>query len=157
MRILVVYYSWQRHTEKVARALAERIEGELQEIEPVSESGMFGKAMRAALGMRAPIRPARTDLSDLDFLVVASPVWAQRVPPYINEYLSRLENCSGKPFSVLVEMRGSGADRAVAAVKKSLLKKGMRFVSQTATLEEEVEKGTFGEKIEEFARTIRAE
>jgi flavodoxin len=154
MAILVAYYSWQGHTEKVAQALAQKINAETTKIEPVSESGMFSKAMKAALGMKTAIRSARTDLQDIDYLIVASPVWAQKVPPYINEYLSRVSNCSGKPFSVLVEMGGSGAESAIGVIRKKLEKKGMRFVSSAATVEAEVEAGTFDQKLEDFARTI---
>ncbi len=152
--VLIAYYSWQGHTEKVATALAKRIGGRLATIEPVSEVGVFRKGMMAMLGMRAAIRPVQTDLSDVDFLVVATPVWMQKVPPYINEYLSEVTNAAGKPFSVLVEMGGSGAENAVAIVKKSLEAKGMRFVSSAATLESEVNAGQFGPAIDEFARTI---
>ncbi|MCM2464997.1 flavodoxin family protein [Methanoculleus oceani] len=152
--ILIVYYSWQGHTEKVAAALAERVGGRLERIEPVSEVGMFRKAMMAMLGMRAAIRPVQTNLADVDFLVVATPVWSQKIPPYVVEYLSGVTNAAGKPFSVLVEMGGSGAEKAAAIVRKSLEAKGMRFVSSASTLESEVDAGRLGPAIEEFARTI---
>ncbi|WP_214041502.1 flavodoxin [Methanoculleus sp.] len=152
--ILIAYYSWQGHTEKVATALAKRVGAGLATIEPVSEVGMLRKGMMAMFGMRAAIRPVKTDLSDVDFLVVATPVWMQKVPPYINEYLSKVTNAAGKPFSVLAEMGGSGAENAVAIVKKSLESKGMRFVSSATTLESEVDAGQFGPAIDEFARTI---
>ncbi|MCE5338149.1 MAG: hypothetical protein LLF90_05630 [Methanomicrobiaceae archaeon] len=154
--ILIVYYSWQGHTEKVATALAERVGGRLERIEPVSEVGMLRKGMMAAFGMRAAIRPAQTDLTGVDFLVIATPVWSQKVPPYVNEYLSRVSGTSGKPFSVIAEMRGSGAEKAVVIVRKSLEAKGMRFVSSATTLESEVDAGRFGPAIEEVARTIAA-
>ena len=104
--------------------------------------------------MRAAIRPVGTDLAGVDFLVVATPVWAQKVPPYVNEYLSRVTNAAGKPFSVLVEMGGSGAEKAVAIVRKSLEAKGMRFVSSATTLESDVDAGRVDRTVEEFARTI---
>ncbi|CVK34597.1 flavodoxin family protein [Methanoculleus bourgensis] len=77
--VLIVYYSWQGHTEKVARALAERVGGRLARIEPVSEVGTLRKAMMATFGMRAAIHPTETDLSGVDFLIVATPVWAQKL------------------------------------------------------------------------------
>ena len=152
--ILIVYYSGEGHTEKVAAALAKQVGGRLERIEPVSGMGMFRKGMMAALGMRAAIRPVQTDLSGVDFLVVATPVWSQKVPPYVNEYLSRVSGASGKPFSVLVEMGGSGAEKAVAIVRKSLEAKGMRFVSSAVTLESEVDAGRYDRAVGEIARTI---
>ena len=92
MKILVAFYTWQGHTGKVAKALAVRIGADLVQIEPERESGMFMKAISAILGRSAPIRPCKTDLSGVDFLVVASPVWAQKVPPYVNRYIALLSN-----------------------------------------------------------------
>lgn len=152
--ILIAYYSWQGHTEKVATALAKKVGAGLATIEPVSDMGMFKKAMMARFGMRAPIRPVQTDLSDIDFLVVTTPVWSRKVPPYINEYLSRITNAAGKPFSVLAEMGGSGGENAIAIVRTSLEEKGMRFISSAVTLEREVDAGRFGPAVDEFARTI---
>ena len=154
--ILIVYYSGEGHTEKVATALGKKVGGRLATIEPVTEAGTFRKAMTAMFGMRAAIRPMKTDLSDVDFLVVATPVWSRKVPPYVNEYLAGVTNAAGKPFSVLAEMGGSGAENAIEIVRNSLEAKGMRFVSSAVTVESEVDAGRFGPTIEEFARTITA-
>jgi len=152
--ILIVYYSWQGHTEKVAAALAKRVGAGLAEIRPVSEVGMFRKGMMSMLGMRAPIQPVQADLADVDLLVVATPVWSRKIPPYVNEYLSRVTNGRGKPFSVIAEMGGSGGENAIAIVRKALEAKGMRFVSSATTIESDVDAGRIDRTIEEFARTI---
>ena len=154
MKTLVVFYSWQGHTGKVAKALATRLGADLVQIEAEKESGMFGKAMGAMLGRSAPIRPIKSDLSGVDFLVLASPVWAGKVPPYVNRYISLLSNTSGKPFSLVAEMGGRGAEKAIAHMRKRLEAKGMQFVSSAFTLESEVDAGSFVPKIEELAKTI---
>lgn len=154
MKYVVAYYSWQGHTEKVARDLAERLKAEVVKIEPVQDSGMFMKAMKAFLGLRSGIKSCRTDLADVDFLILASPVWAQKVPPYINEYTSMVSGSKGKPFSVLVEMGTSGAEKAIAIIRKKLENKGMKFVSSTHTLEKDVDAGNYGETLTEFVATI---
>jgi len=154
MKTLVVFYSWQGHTGRVAKALATRLGADLVQVEAEKESGMFGKAMGAFLGRSAPIRPVKSDLSGVDFLVLASPVWAGKVPPYVNRYIELLSNTSGKPFSLVAEMGKSGAEKAIAHMRKRLEAKGMQFVSSAATLESEVELGSFVPKIEELAKTI---
>jgi flavodoxin len=155
VKVLIAYYSWQGHTAKVAQALAGILGADLVRIEPVSESGMLVKAAKAMLGLKSAIRPCRVDLAGVDHLVIASPVWAQKVPPYVNEYLSRLTSGTGKPFSVLVEMRASGAGSATRAIRQALEKKGMRFVASASTREEQVENGTFGDRITALAEAIR--
>jgi flavodoxin len=154
MKILVVFYSWQGHTGRVAKALATRLGADLVQVEAEKESGMFGKAMGAFLGRSAPIRPVKSDLSGVDFLVLASPVWAGKVPPYMNRYIELLSNTSGKPFSLVAEMGKSGAEKAIAHMRTRLEAKGMQFVSSAATLESEVDLGSFVPKIEELAKTI---
>jgi len=154
MKTIVAFYSWKGHTGKVAKALAGKIGADLVQIEAEKESGMFGKAMGAVLARQAPIRPCKTDLSGVDFLVLASPVWAGKVPPYVNRYIALLSNTSGKPFSLVAEMGGRGAEKAIAHMRKRLEAKGMQFVSSAFTLESEVDAGSFVPKIEELAKTI---
>jgi hypothetical protein len=51
-------------------------------------------------------------------------------------------------------MGKSGAEKAIAHMRKRLEAKGMQFVSSAATLESEVDLGSFVPKIDELARTI---
>ncbi|MDD1660085.1 MAG: hypothetical protein LUQ62_02640 [Methanomicrobiales archaeon] len=155
MHVLIAYYSWQGHTAKVAQALAAVLGAEMVRIEPLSESGILVKAAKAMLGLKSAIRPCRVDLAGVDHLVIASPVWAQKVPPYVNEYLFQVTGGAGKPFSVLVEMRASGAGSATRIIRTALEKKGMHFVASASTLENQVENGTFGDRITALAEAIR--
>jgi flavodoxin len=155
MAIRIVYYSWKGHTEKVAYALAKLLDAELVRIEPVSEGGMMGKAMKAFFGMKSPIKPIKTDLSEVDTLILASPVWAGKVPPYVNMYLDSVTGGSGKPFHVIVEMGGRGDQGAIAMVRKALEQKGMKFVSSSSTIEKDVDSGSFSGTIEKFAASVR--
>jgi flavodoxin len=153
MKIRIAYYSWQGHTEKVAKALAEKTGAELARIEEGKEYGMGRKAMMAIFGMRAPIRQAPADLSGIDLLVVASPVWCGKVPPYVNEYCSSVTGGKGKKFHVLVEM-GGRAGSAIRTVRKRLEAKGMIFGTSASTIEKDVESGAFTATVEAFAASI---
>ncbi len=154
MRILCVYYSWKGHTAKVADKLADLLHTGPVRIEPAFESGMFGKAMKALLGLRSPIKPIKEDLSDIDVLVIASPVWAGKVPPYVNEYISRLSMCEGKRCYVLVEMGGSGAEKAIRHLKGRLENKGMNLAGSTWTIEKDVDANVVYDHLITFAETI---
>jgi flavodoxin len=155
MTIRVVYYSWKGHTEKVASALAKQLDAELVRIEPASECRIAIEGMKAFFGMKSPIRPTKTDLGDIESLVIASPVWAGKIPSYVNSYLDSVTGGNGKPFHVLVEMGGSGDQSAIAIVRKRLEGKGMRFVSSASTKEKDVDSGTFINSVENFAAGIR--
>ncbi|MGA7797830.1 MAG: NAD(P)H-dependent oxidoreductase [Methanoregula sp.] len=151
----VVYYSWKGHTEKVATALAKLLGAELVRIEPDRECRIGREAMKAFLGMKSPIRPTKNDLSGIDALIIASPVWAGKVPPYVNAYLDSVRGGTGKPFHVIVEMGGRGDQSAIARVRKALERKGMKFVSSASTIEKDVESGAFAGTLEQFAAGIR--
>ncbi len=154
MVIRVVFYSWKGHTEKVAVTLAKLLDAELIQIEPVRDCGMAGKAIRALFTMKSPIKPTKTDLTGVDALVIASPVWAGKVPAYVNTYLDSVTGGSGKPFHVIVEMGGRGDQTAIAVVKKALEQKGMKFVSSASTIEKDVDSGSFMRAVETFAAGI---
>jgi hypothetical protein len=52
-------------------------------------------------------------------------------------------------------MGGRGSESAIAAVRKQLDKKGMRFVSSAATIERDVDSGAFMATVEAFAAGVK--
>lgn len=155
MTILIVYFSWKGHTEKGATTLASLLKAEIIRIVPARPIRIIIEGVKAGLSMKSPVQPITTDMSGVDTLIIASPVWAGKIPPYVNEYLDRIENGSGKSFYVLVEMGGRGAENAIAAVRRRLENKGMVFLSSAVTIEKDVESGEFKKTIESFASTIQ--
>jgi len=155
MEIMVVYYSWHGHTQKVVEELANKLNARLERIEEVKDSHIAIKGMKAAFRLKSDIRPCKTDLSDIDYLVVASPVWAGHMTPAINKYLSLVTGSSEKCFSVLAEMSKSGGDQTIKDVRKSLEKKGMQFVSSAITIEEEVESDNYRDTVSKLADSIK--
>jgi len=139
----------------VALHLVKVLGADTVKIEPLRECGMAGKALRALFGLCSGIRPVKTDLTGVDTLVIATPVWAGKVPPYVNRYLELLTGGAGKPFHVIVEMAGSGDQSAIRAVRKRLEGKGLTFASSATTLEKDVDAGTFTGTVESFAAGIR--
>ena len=155
MTILVAYFSWKGHTEKTATALAKLLDAELVKIEPANNIGIGMQAVKAFFGMKSRIKPAKSDLTGIDTLVIASPVWAGKVPPYVNAYLDSVMGGSGKTFHVLIEMGGRGDKSAIAVVRKALENKGMMFGSSASTIEKDVDAGNFTATLETFTAGIR--
>lgn len=157
MKILIACYSWKGHTETVARALGQKIGAPVVRIEPVVDPGrhIAMTGLKAFFGRREPIKATRTDLANVDHLVVATPVWSHNIPPFTRQYLTDLTNCSGKKFSVLAEMGGTGAGSVVKKVRRILEGKGMKFVASAATIEKDVDAGTFQETLDEFVKKIQ--
>jgi NAD(P)H-dependent FMN reductase len=105
--------------------------------------------------MRSPIKPCKTELAGIEELIIATPVWSGKVPPFVNEYCSAVTGGEGKPFHVFTEMGGKGAESAIASVRQLLEKKGMRFVSSASTVERDVDSGAFTATVERFAAGIQ--
>jgi flavorubredoxin len=155
MTIRIAYYSWRGHTGKVATALAGLLNAELVRIEPSGKFHIAIGGMKALFSMRSAIKKSKTDLTGIDELIIATPVWSHKVPPFVNEYCSQVTSCEGKPFHVITEMGGSGSESAIAVVRKHLEKKGMRFVSSAATVERDVDSGAYIATVEKYAEGIR--
>ncbi|MFA0834592.1 MAG: flavodoxin family protein [Methanobacterium formicicum] len=155
MKILIAYYSWQGHTRKVVELLAQKLDAQTERIEPIKQSGMATKAMKAYFSLKSNIKPSRADLSDVDHLIVATPVWADHPTPYVMKYISLLTNTKGKTFSILVEMGGRGADKTIKRVRKGLEKKGMEFVTFAVTVERDVDEDNFELTITDMVDSIK--
>jgi NAD(P)H-dependent FMN reductase len=154
MVIRIAYFSWKGHTQKVATALAKRVNAEMVRIEPLNTFNIAIGGMKALLSMKSPIKPCKTELAGIDMLIIATPVWSHKVPPFVTEYCSAVSGGDGKPFYVVAEMGGRGSEGAIAAVRQQLERKGMRFVSSAATVERDVESGAFTATVEKFAAGI---
>ena len=155
MTIRIAYFSWKGHTEKVATALARLLDAELVRIEPLRESGMPGRLLKTLFFIRSAIKPCPTDLSGIDELIIVTPVWAAKLPPYVNEYLTEVSGARGKSFRVIAEMAGRGSEGTIAAVRKELEKKGMHFMSSATTMEQDVDSGAFMATVEAFAAGVK--
>lgn len=155
MNTMIAYYSHSGHTEKVSKDLAAKIGASLERIEPEHEPSEHGKSLSSLLTIQAEIKPCKTDLSDVDFLIVATPVWADGPSPYIEKYLSMVTNCRGKPFSAVIETKLGGGERTLSRIRKTLEKKGMRYVSSAFTFEKDVDAGRYDAVIDRFAATIK--
>ncbi len=154
MKILVAYYSRSGHTGTIATALAGRLGAGITEIKPGDRANLAVGAMKAFFSMTAPILPCRTDLASIDILVIASPVWAGKIPPYVTTYLSQVTGGERKPFYVLVERGSAGSDRPVRIIREQLEKKGMHFIKSAEMLEIMVEESLYEDRIRLFAEAI---
>jgi hypothetical protein len=157
MKIRIAYFSQNGHTRKIATVLAILTNADIVAIEPEREpgAGIFLEGMKALLSWTAAIKPCETDCTGIDVLVVATPVWSGRIPPYVHSYLLSLSGCSKKPFHVVTCMRNRGAAGAVAAVRSRLEKKGMKYISSAAITERGIGQGTCSSVLEKFAAGIR--
>jgi len=93
MKTLIVYYSFEGNTRYAARLLAEKLEADTLELEPVKDyprgnasKYVFG-GVAASLSTAPKLKPYACDPEKYDLVILGSPVWASRVAPPMNTFL----------------------------------------------------------------------
>ncbi len=83
MKVLVVYYSRNGHTERLAQRLAQDLGGEAVAIEEQQPAdGVWGalrNRVQSLLGREAAIRPTRRSVADCDLVLLGTPVIGGRL------------------------------------------------------------------------------
>ncbi|MGD2247145.1 MAG: NAD(P)H-dependent oxidoreductase [Candidatus Methanofastidiosia archaeon] len=91
MKTLVVYYSRTGHTKKVAKAIADTLSSDIEEIvDGQNRSGPIGflrsgyQAYRKSL---IDIKDLKKDVSEYDVVIIGTPVWAGTVSSPVRTFL----------------------------------------------------------------------
>lgn len=91
-KVLVVYYSRTGNTRKVAEALKERLNCDIEEIKSLkSYDGALGwirAGKEASQKVHAKIEPAIKNPADYDLVIFGTPVWAWNISSPLRAYLA---------------------------------------------------------------------
>lgn len=139
MKILSVYYSVSGCTEIISRELNTslidmshfvtnlRIEPENDFSNPISRFFLGGFA--AIRKKKLPIKQTETSLKDYDMLVIGSPIWAGRLTPFMNTYVSQLKDTEGKKAITFVSS-GTGLSGYRDAFEEILKEKNLELLAR---------------------------
>lgn len=116
-RTLVVFYSRSGTTRRIARALADALGCDLEEIEePTGRTGFLGY-IRSVLEARrerpATIAPMKHDVSSYDLVIVGTPVWAWSLSSPVRAYLAAAASRLPE-VAFFCTLGGSGSETAFA-------------------------------------------
>jgi hypothetical protein len=155
-RVLLVCYSRNGTTMRVARHLAESIGADLECIEEAGSRAGFGGYVRSAweaLGKGLPTIRAMKDPSTYDLVVIGTPVWvgtmSSPVRSYLFKHAGHLRRCAF--FSV---MGGRGGEDTVREMQLAC---GAMDAPTCVLTQSEVENGLYEEKCAPFVRSLRDE
>lgn len=154
MKTLIVYYSRDGSTRKVAEELKGLLGADIEEItEPKGRGGPIGwikSGKEASSGMIVQINPTKFDPSGYDVVVLGTPIWAWNVSSPVRSYMVTfkgklpkvaffccMDSKPGETFSVMETLAGK------APVAK------VEFMSG------EVKSGAFIEKAKAFTEDIK--
>ncbi|MCD4671269.1 MAG: hypothetical protein K8R77_01285 [Anaerolineaceae bacterium] len=125
-KTLVLYYSYEGSTRKIAELIASTIDADIEEVKPIKEMKTkgFAKYMwgggQVMMKKRPELKPLNVNLDDYDTIFLGSPVWAFTVSPPISSLLEK--GClNGKQIAFFHCCDGAPAkteEHAKAAIEK---------------------------------------
>jgi flavodoxin len=155
MKILVVYYSRDGSTRKVAEELKAQLGADIEEItESKGRGGPLGwirSGKEASSGAVVPINSPKADPSTYDLVAVGTPIWAWNVSSPVRSYITAMrgklpriaffcsmDSKSGDTFKVMEGLAG---------------KPPVAMVGMTGS---DVKSGNYKEKLKTFAEAIKS-
>ena len=127
-KILVSYFSASGVTKGVAEKIADAVEGDLFEIEPVekytdADLNWMDKQSRSTIEMndrsfRPPVKNKVENLGDYDKVVIGFPVWWYTAPTIINTFIEE-NDLTGKSIYVFCTSGSSGVDGSLNDLKNT--------------------------------------
>jgi flavodoxin len=154
-KTLVVYHSRTGTTRRVAQALAERLDADLDEIRIVQPmQGALGYgfcALEAIAGLTPALRPTRKDPAQYALVVIGTPIWFWSLSSPIRSWLARhpMSNASTAFFCT---MGGSGAGRVFSTMARLA---GVKPVATLALTDDEVDAGAVV-RLNAFAQALKS-
>lgn len=143
---LVVWYSWSGNSERIARDLAELVDGEMVEIVPTipypdySATAQRYREELAAIensGIYPEIETTVESFDDYDAVFLCYPLWGARMSTPTQGFLHKhRDKLAGKMLALVCSTASSGIDQTVADARRicseALLTEALRvYSSQT--------------------------
>ena len=158
MKILLAYFSWTGHTEKVAGEIHRLLKGshqvEMCRIHPVKARGYWRwLALSFLRGSRVRITPTVTDLRPHDLLILGSPKWTVSCPP-LNQYIRLLTGHAGKRLIYFMTFGGFGQERFRDMIVRRVERRGLRVEGTLLVKRRHVQEGRFAEQVQDFCRRL---
>lgn len=123
MKALVLYYSFEGNTKKVADYLSKEIGADIEEIKPVNEikSKGFSKFIwggsQVVMGKKPEILPIKSDISSYDIIFLGSPIWAGTYAPPVKTFVE--DHIKGKKIAYFYTHDG-GHRKSVERAKEAI-------------------------------------
>ena len=146
MKTLVVFFSAQGRTAKIARLLAEHLKADLFEIKPlhpytdadIRYTNPLARCNKEKLGKKdVPIVGKVENFSDYDEVFIGFPIWYGAAPNVVNTFCKEYE-WTGKRVYALATSGGSGIGKTAEKLKpyvKGAISVTADLVSSEAELE----------------------
>ncbi|MDD3920330.1 MAG: hypothetical protein PHO41_04055 [Eubacteriales bacterium] len=132
MKSIILYYSFQGHTKKIAEKMAHTLGADLVEVQTKRHQSLVGaylvETLRAHRRKVAPIKTVTQDLNGYDLITLAAPVWNSFPAPAFNAMVQLLPPHKNIQV-IMVSAHGSGAtEKSEEGTRKLIKKQGCTVV-----------------------------
>lgn len=153
-KTLIVYYSRTGITKKVAEAIKEQLDCDIEEIVSIkNRAGIMGyitSGREATQKTLAEIMPATKNPSDYDLVIIGTPVWGWNISSPIRTYLENYKE-GFKNISAFCTMGGDGDKQSFKEIEKICDKK---LVANLAIKTKAVQSVELDQKVQLYCATI---
>ena len=125
MKSVVIYYSETGNTERVAKAIAGAVAGEIKRVEETKPD----------------------EITDYDLIFIGTPVHGSKPSKKIEDFLDELPQLSGKKGAAFCTTHIGGDKMTFRIIKEKLEKKGIIFIDSFSCLGWSRLIGNFGPRI----------
>lgn len=156
-KMLVVYYTFEGTTKRVAEAIAEKTASDIMAIKPVKEiksngfSKYFWGGSQVVMGKKPELVPFSKAIDDYDVIFVGSPIWAGTYAPPIKTLLEE-DFIKGKKVGYFYCHEG-GDGKAAEKAKKAIEKKN-DFISALGLIAKNMNDDELSDKIEHWIKQM---
>lgn len=134
MKTLFLSYSFEGNCRALARHMAERLSGDVEELHPLMEKTPASGFMKYFIGGRdalfratPAIKLVTANLHAYDLVFIGSPVWFGRMTPTVRSFLTGAD-LKNLPLAFFAMHRG-GPGSALSAMRKLAEARGGRVVA----------------------------
>lgn len=154
MKTLILYYSRNGHTKKVAEAISNSFKCDIEEvIDQKNRKGILGwifAGRDATLSNLTKINDLVHDISSYDLIIIGTPNWAGNMSPAIRTMILQYEE-QFKDVAFFCTAGGDG--EKVCKKMEELVEK--KAVARLAVSERDIVNGSYSQKEAAFLDTIR--
>ena len=133
IRACVIFYSYSGITRGIAEGIRNASGCDLIDVRTKKQYTSFSVYTKGVLRSRKmgcdPIEPAEINVSDYDFLIIGTPVWAWKPAPAINAAIRALKGCEGKKAVIFTTCCNQPGE-ALPIMSKALADRGVRIMAE---------------------------
>ena len=126
MKTAIVYYSMSGNTKYAAEKIAQELNGDCIQLEPVKAYPSQGAkkyiwgGKSAMMGEKPSLKPYEFHEDQYDRIILATPVWASSFAPPVRTFIAEHPGISNKKIAALICFKGGGGDKALEKMRTCL-------------------------------------